>query len=146
MFREGGAYRPPLRPRRRRACIGRVDTATPFQWTRPRQWWSPIRRESESAFEVAIRISPVAIIYGTRRFNVAEHNSSVRLLKELHRLGKARIPLRGMISAHGSLARESIRALNCYLEHYFGRHPRPPALHRHVWIDLQREVGFRWNR
>lgn len=105
----------------------------------------------ESAFELCERISPVALIYGRgSRLFVSEHNSSRRLLKELWRLGRKRTPVRGMICQLGALDRESVRALNCFLEHRFGRNSlnslRAGKLHRWCWYEMQRDCSLRWRR
>jgi hypothetical protein len=102
-----------------------------------------------SAFELYDRISPVAILYGSQRLFVTEHNSARRLLKDLHRLGRARIEIRGMISEAGALERASIRALNCYLRYLYSRksfRQLAGERHRFAWYAMQREVAMAWQR
>lgn len=118
--------------------------------TRPRELGT-IANLSESAFETCERIEPVAILYGRgARLFVTEHNIASRLLKDLHRLGRGKLTVRGMISTRGSLDRSSIRALNCWMEHYYGpRHPRcigNGGLHRFDWYKLQATLALRWVR
>ena len=109
------------------------------------------RGSNDSTFELWERIDPVAILYGSGgRLFVSEYNHSRRLLKELWRLGKERIRVRGMISTLGALDRSSVRALNCYLEHCYAtnswRYMASGNTHRHAWYDLQRAVALRWVR
>jgi hypothetical protein len=102
----------------------------------------------DSAFRIAEEFSPVAIAYGS--LHVSEHNSSRRLLKELWRLGKRGVRVRGVISSRGALDSRSLAALNVYLLHVYGRKSRvqwvASGVHRHAWYDLQRRIGFRWVR
>jgi len=110
-----------------------------------------MENERDSAFELYEKISPVAILYGGGpRLFVSEHNSSRRLLKELHRLGKSGIRVRGMISERGALARTSLAALNCWLAHFYGPRSltqiRADGLHRFAWYDVQRTVALEWVR
>lgn len=119
-------------------------------WSRPRDF-APAQDINDIAFYNYFKIGAVAIVFGAgARFNVSEFNSSRNLLRELWRLGRKRIPLRGMISELGALDRASLRALNVYLEHYYGRQSYASAqadgLHRYRWRDMQAEVRMRWVR
>lgn len=117
--------------------------------TRPRDF-APITLPSESTFELYQRIAPVAILYGGGpRFFVSEFQASNRLLKELWRLGRKKIDVRGMISTCGALDRASVRALNCYLQHCYGQKSLAQVrckCHRFAWYELQREIALRWVR
>lgn len=117
----------------------------PLTNTRPAEL-APMENIHDTAFERCERIEPVAILYGGKRLYVSEFNSSRRLLKELRRLGRQKIRVRGMISGRGALDRSSLRALNCYLEftQWHGINGRAWGLHRFAWHDLQREVALRW--
>lgn len=103
----------------------------------------------QSAFEDYFRIDPVAIAYRKGgRIYVSEFNHSGKLLKALHRLGRQKIPLRGLISGRGAASTESLAALNCYLEHSFARQSLARVrlhLHRYAWHDLQRAVPVVWH-
>lgn len=97
------------------------------------------------------RIDPVALIYGNgKRLEVAEYNSANRLLKELWRIGRLRLRIRGMISQQGSVPPLHLAALNCYLEHQHSAQSldalREKGLHRFNWYALQRAVPLIWTR
>lgn len=102
-------------------------------------------------WELWIRIEPVAILYGGRggRMHVTEHNSAARLLRELYRLGREDIPIRGALSGAGALDRSSIRALNAYLRHCYAAAPwrtrSLDGLHRLAWYKIQRECALVWS-
>lgn len=103
----------------------------------------------ESAHELYMRISPVSVTFGhgtdltDKTFTSANH-----LLKEFHRLGRERIPLRFVMSGNRVLDDSSRWALNAYLEFVYGRKSlnqlRAGNLHRFAWRDIQRKVGLRW--
>lgn len=107
-------------------------------------------QDRDSTFETCLRISPVAILYGSgARLYVNEYQASHRLLKELWRLGRKRIEIRGMISTLGALDSSSVRALNCYLQHFYGKKSLSQVrcrAHRLAWYDLQRDCALRWVR
>lgn len=104
----------------------------------------------ESAFELYDRIEPVALVYRAgRRTVVEEFNSAKRLLRSLHRIGRYRRELRGMISDQGALTRESLAALNVYLCHCYGRQSLNRArcaFHRFTWAGMRRKLGLCWVR
>lgn len=105
----------------------------------------------ETIWELWHRIEPVAIVYGGgRRLHVTEHNSAPRLMRELWRLGRRRVRIRGVISEKGSLSRLSVCALNLYLRHYYSVQSlnalRVAGVHRLAWYDLQREIAVSWVR
>ena len=113
--------------------------------------FQPITDDRDSAFNLTEKIAPVAIVYGGGvKLFVTEANSSRRLLKELWRLGRKGIRIRGMISEAGAADRASLDALNAYLFHFYGRQSlnslRSGQLHRLCWHDLQRAVALRWVR
>jgi hypothetical protein len=105
---------------------------------------------AESVWELYERIVPVAIIYGNgRRLEVAEFNSANRLLKELWRIGRHRLRVRGAICAAGALTPANVSAFNCYLEHHFAAQSHNAIrcqLHRFRWYEMQRSVPLVWIR
>lgn len=115
----------------------------------PAREWAPASYSGE-LFDRYQRIESVAVVYGRGRMYVNEQNSAARLLRELYRLGRARVAIRAMISERGALDRRSLAALNCYLQHcYAGRSwrlRRLDGLHRWAWQDMQAAVGLRWLR
>ncbi len=93
----------------------------------------------------------MAVLYGRGpRLRVSEQNSAARLLRELYRIGRARIPVRGMICGRGALDGRSIAALNCYLQHGYSGRPwrvrRLDGLHKWTWREIESRVGLRWVR
>lgn len=102
---------------------------------------------SNAAFQRVEQIESVVIFFGRKRLNVFESNSSRRLLRELWKCGRKRIKVRGVICARGALSRQSLRALNVFLDCCSNlRGVRSPFAfsHRHSWYDLQREIDARW--
>lgn len=101
-----------------------------------------------TVFETVERIDPVALIYGGGKLYVGEFQSSRHLLKELWRIGRKKIQVRGMISTVGALDRSSLRALNCYLHHCYSKQSakaiRSGRTHRHAWYALQEAAKLRW--
>ena len=111
----------------------------------------PIANLGESVWELYDRIEPVAIIYGSgRRRFLNEFNSSRRLLRQLWKLGRARVTIRGMICGAGAIDRLHLAALNCYLQHRFARQSlnalRAGQLHRFTWYKMQETVPLIWHR
>ncbi len=105
----------------------------------------------ETFREMYDAIRPVAIVYGTgRRLYVSEFTSARRLLRELWRIGRHRLRIRGAISELGALSPRNIAAFNCYLEHSFGTQSlnnlRAGRLHRFTWYKMQREIPLTWIR
>lgn len=102
-----------------------------------------------SNFEEYRKIQPVAIAYkkGARIF-VSEFQDARKLLKELWRLGRAKIDLRGVISGRGALDAQNLARLNVYLQHHFSRQSlnslRAGQLHRYTWHEMQRAVPLAW--
>lgn len=102
-----------------------------------------------SSFEEYRKIHPVALAYkrGARIF-VCEYQDAAKLLRELWRLGRAKIEIRGVISICGSLDGWNLARLNVYLQHKFARQSlnslRAGKLHKHTWHDLQREIPLCW--
>ena len=104
-----------------------------------------------TARETYDRISPVAIVYGTgRRLYVSEFTSARRLLRELWRIGRNRLKIRGAISEMGSISPHNLGAFNCYLEHSFAAQSlnslRAGQLHRFTWYKIQTAVPLVWIR
>lgn len=112
------------------------------------------RREPEigprlSSFEEYRKINPVALAYKRGgRIYICEFQDAGKLLKELWRLGRAKIDLRGVISICGSLDAQNLAAFNVYLQHSFAKQSlnalRAGKLHRYTWHDLQREIPLCW--
>ncbi len=104
----------------------------------------------QSVFEMYLRIEPVALVWAAgRRLRCAEFQHAGKLLKALHRLGRQRINLRGVFCRQGVLCPGSLRALNAYLQHSYGRQSLGSVrcrLHRFEWANVQRAVGLRWVR
>ena len=120
----------------------------PFKTLPPPQ---PIATFGESVWELYDRIEPVAIIYGSgRRRFLNEFKSSRRLLRQLWKLGRGRVTVRGAICALGALDPLHLAALNCYLQHGFARQSlnalRSGQLHRFTWYKLQETVPLIWHR
>ena len=101
-----------------------------------------------SSFELYQRINPVAVVYGSgRRLYVNEHSDARRLLKDLWRIGRARLQIRAVICGAGQLDRADLCAFQCYLEHKFAAQSYLQmrcALHRFTWYEIQRETGITW--
>ena len=111
----------------------------------------PIPVLVETTWELYDRIEPVAVVYGNgRRHFLSEYNSANRLLKQLWRLGRARVNIRGMMCHHGALSRLHVCALNCYLQHFFAvqslNRLRCGQLHRFTWYKVQETVPIVWSR
>lgn len=111
----------------------------------------PIATLSKSVWELYDRIEPVAIIYGSgRRRFLNEFNSSRRLLRQLWKLGRARVTVRGAICTLGALDPLHLAALNCYLQHCFARQSlnalRAGQLHRFTWYKMQETIPLAWHR
>lgn len=105
----------------------------------------------ESTWELYDRIEPCAIIYGTgRRMFCQEFNSSRRLLKQLWRIGRGRLRIRGAVTRNGAVPHSHLAAWNCYLEHQFSAQSlnslRAGKLHRFTWYAMQEAVPLVWVR
>src|SRR5665213_1374626 len=105
--------------------------------------------ESESTFEVYMRIEPVVLIFGPLPKTAAvEHNNASRLLRDLNRCGLEGIPIRAAFCSEGFLSNPSVAALNCYLRHCQGlsrfRAKNGSVYHRFGWYDFQQLLSLKW--